>query len=86
MSAADRYGKVTAGVLDLLVEALGAENVLVGDDRKNYARDEAPNTTAVMPDVVVRPDSAALVSKVLRLANERKIPVTPRGAGTGLGW
>ena len=84
MSAADRYGKVTAGVLDLLVEALGAENVLVGDDRKNYARDEAPNTTAVMPDVVVRPDSAALVSKVLRLANERKIPVTPRGAGTGL--
>jgi glycolate oxidase len=84
MSTADRYGKVTADVLESLVAALGQENVLVGDDRMNYSRDEAPNTFPMMPDVVVRPGSAASVSAVLRLANERRIPVTPRGAGTGL--
>ena len=84
MSTADRYGRVTADVLDSLIALVGSENVLVGDNRKNYAKDEAPNTASFMPDVVVRPSSAASVSGVLRLASDRKIPVTPRGAGTGL--
>ena len=39
--------------------------------------------TPVMPDVVVRPDGAELVSSVLKLANERRIPVTPRCAAAG---
>ena len=84
MPTGNQYGRVTPDVVRSLTALLGAENVLLGDDRKNYARDEAPNTTPVMPDVVVRPDSAELVSSVLKLANERRIPVTPRGAGTGL--
>lgn len=37
-----------------------------------------------LPDVVVRPGSAEEVSRVLRLANERRVPVYPRGAGSGL--
>src|ERR1700730_4069212 len=36
-----------------------------------------------LPDVVVRPTTAAQVSQLLRFANEHKIPVTPRGAGYG---
>jgi glycolate oxidase len=36
------------------------------------------------PDVVVRPSSTEQVSRILALANERRIPVLPRGAGTGL--
>ena len=36
-----------------------------------------------LPDVVVFPESTADVAAVLRLANERKIPVTTRGAGYG---
>jgi glycolate oxidase len=35
-------------------------------------------------DVVVRPASADQVSKLLALANESRIPILPRGAGTGL--
>jgi glycolate oxidase len=35
------------------------------------------------PDVVVFPESTAQVSALLRFASERKIPVTPRGAGVG---
>jgi glycolate oxidase len=36
-----------------------------------------------LPDVVVRPTTAAQVSQLLRFANEHKIPVTARGAGYG---
>jgi len=37
-----------------------------------------------MPDVVVRPDGAAQIAEIMRLANRERIPVTPRGAGSGL--
>ena len=37
-----------------------------------------------MPDVVVKPESAQQIADIVKLANEKKIPVTPRGAGSGL--
>ena len=36
------------------------------------------------PDFVVRPQNTEQVSQILRFANEHEIPVTARGAGTGL--
>jgi len=36
-----------------------------------------------LPDAVARPRSTASVAKILRFANQHKIPVTPRGAGHG---
>lgn len=37
-----------------------------------------------MPDAVVRPRNTVQVQKLVALANEYKIPLVPRGAGTGL--
>jgi len=37
-----------------------------------------------MPDCVVRPKSASEVSSILHICNDLEIPVTARGAGTGL--
>src|SRR5512137_1550901 len=37
-----------------------------------------------LPDFVVRPVSTSQVSRILRLCSEQLIPVTARGAGTGL--
>lgn len=37
-----------------------------------------------LPEVVVKPSGATEVSGVIELANRELIPVTPRGAGTGL--
>lgn len=37
-----------------------------------------------LPDVVVFPRNSGEVSKIMRLANKKCIPVTPRGAGTSL--
>ena len=36
-----------------------------------------------LPDVVVHPGSVEEISQIMKLANEKKIPVFPRGAGTG---
>jgi glycolate oxidase len=37
-----------------------------------------------MPEAVVKPETAQQVSQILKLANRERIPVTPRGAGSGL--
>ncbi len=37
-----------------------------------------------LPDVVVFPSNSGEVSKIMQLANKKRIPVTPRGAGTSL--
>jgi len=36
------------------------------------------------PEVVVWPESAAEVSEILKFANQRRIPVTPRSGGSSL--
>ncbi|MBR1973500.1 MAG: FAD-binding oxidoreductase, partial [Candidatus Methanomethylophilaceae archaeon] len=36
------------------------------------------------PDMVVQPTSTEQVSEIMKVATEYKIPVTPRGSGTGL--
>ena len=49
----------------------------------HYAHDETEDLH-YLPDVVVKPGSAEEISKILKICNQYKIPVTPRGAGTGL--
>ncbi len=49
----------------------------------NYAHDETENLH-FLPDIVIKPRSADEISAIMRLCNEHRIPVTPRGAGTGL--
>ena len=51
------------------------------EERWGYAYDATDR--AAMPDLVVFPGSAAEVAAIVRLANEHRFPVTPRGAGTG---
>nr|HRC88267.1 FAD-binding oxidoreductase [Thermoanaerobaculia bacterium] len=50
---------------------------------ERYGRDETEDFH-FLPEAVVLPASSAEVSAVLALARERRLPVTPRGAGTGL--
>jgi glycolate oxidase len=52
---------------------------------KNYSHDESGGEYyAHMPDVVVKVDNADQISKILKFANAEHIPITPRGAGSGL--
>lgn len=72
-------------VLDELIGIVGAANALSGDAvGEDYSHDEALGVHWRLPDVVVRPADATEVSAVLQVANDRRIPVTARGSGTGL--
>jgi glycolate oxidase len=78
-----QYGKVTPEIISQLREIVGEKNIMT-EGMENYARDEAPFPPIHLPDVVVKPEDTASVARILKLANERLIPVTPRGGGTGL--
>lgn len=78
------YGRVTEEIIGRLIGIVGAEQVLHDDEAKDkYGRDETEDLF-FPPDVVVRPADTAEVAAILRLASAERIPVTPRGAGTGL--
>ena len=62
----------------------GEKFVLVDEETlHNYAHDETEDLH-FLPDVVIKPGSAEEISAILKICNQFKIPVTPRGAGTGL--
>jgi len=84
METRSRYGKVTNETLALLSKIVGDRNVLTGGECENYSRDETPKLRPILPEVVVKPEDTGSVAKILTLANERNIPVTPRGGGTGI--
>ncbi|HEX8316433.1 MAG TPA: FAD-binding protein, partial [Flavisolibacter sp.] len=62
----------------------GDKYVLVDEETlHNYAHDETEDLH-FLPDVVIKPGNANEISSILKICNQYKIPVTPRGAGTGL--
>ena len=75
---------VTPDVTDLFERELGRARVLKGPEKlEPYGRDES-GLGRFPPECAVLCESADEVALVLRVAAERKIPVTPRGAGTGM--
>ena len=78
------YPKLAETDIAYLQEVVGEKHVFVGADiSEDYAHDELGEVQA-FPEVLVEPDSAEAVAQVMRYANEKGIPVTTRGAGTGL--
>jgi glycolate oxidase len=52
-------------------------------ERLVYSYDSTPNLQA-MPDAVVSPRNTKEVSEILKICNEYKVPIVPRGSGTNL--
>ena len=74
-----------SSVAELLTRELGAAKVIEpGADRlEDYGRDES-GLGLFPPDCAVLCDTREEVQAVLALALEHKVPVTPRGAGSGM--
>lgn len=74
-----------AALLEAVGQALPAVRVLAeAIDRESYRLDETAYLEAGLPGAVVFPMSTGDVSGLLALASEYRVPVVPRGAGTGL--
>ena len=70
--------------IGLFKKIVGDNYVFADDESLNkYAHDETENLH-FLPDIVIKPRSAKEISQIMVICNQHKIPVTPRGAGTGL--
>jgi len=67
-----------------LGKIVGKDAVLISKEDLNAYSYDGTATWAHMPDVVVLPTTVEQVSQILKLADDNKIPVTPRGAGTNV--
>ncbi len=75
---------MTPDVTDLFERELGRARVLRTAERlEPYGRDES-GLGSFPPECAILAETADEVALVLRLAAEHRIPVTPRGAGTGM--
>jgi glycolate oxidase len=78
------YNQVNNHILKKMVSIVGEKYLITLDgDKEPYSHDETLHHK-FMPAVVVKPGNTAEVSAIMKLANAEKIPLTPRGAGTGL--
>jgi len=75
--------KMTA-IIDRLSKVLGTHKVTADKDILcKYSVDETSDLE-FFPDILVRAETVEDVSNTLKICNEFRVPVTPRGAGTGV--
>lgn len=78
------YNKVSVEIVEKLKGIVGDEYVILDEDSlKLYSKDYTENLS-FNPEVIVKPNTTIQISEILKIANEEKIPVVPRGGGTGL--
>ena len=78
------YNKISKSILKEILFLFGKENVFTDQESLIiYGHDETENLS-YPPEILVKPKDADQVSKIMKLAFENSIPVTPIGARTGL--
>ena len=79
------YHRITKKIIKTFKEIVGEESCF--DDfevRWCYAFGGTIFEREWIPDLVLLPQNSSQISKILKLANQKKIPVTTRGSGTSL--
>jgi glycolate oxidase len=78
------FNKINEDILNLIRNAVGAENVFSDEDSFNkYGHDETEDLK-FLPEVVVKPSDTDAIAALMKICDGHNIPVTPRGGGTGL--
>ena len=75
---------ITPQILEQFKLIVGSEYIFTdADSIEKYGKDETEQLHYA-PQVIVKPRQASEIAQLLKICNEHLIPVTPRGAGTGL--
>lgn len=78
------YKKISEEDLKYFASLCSSENLLNDEESlQKYSRDETEDIS-VKPQLVIKPEKVEQISAILKYCNKHQIPVTPRGAGTGL--
>ena len=84
MDLVEQKRSVTEEELREFRNIVGNEFVILDEEvLKNYSHDETEQLFS-LPSIVIKPRTADEISSIMRICNRNRIPVTPRGAGTGL--
>ena len=75
---------ITADLIVEMQQVCGVDNVFADAETLQFFSHDETEKLSYAPDVVVKPNTTQKVSKILAYCNKHHIPVTPRGAGTGL--
>ena len=82
------YNKITPEIISEISGKIGARSVSADEEKlESYSHDEVPKSAydrKYRAELLVFPESAEDVSEIMKIASRRRVPVTPRGAGTGL--
>lgn len=80
-----KYKTVTSRDVKFLQMVTDESRVFTGQDiNDDYTHDEMMEYGKSLPDAVVEVETTYEVSRILEYAHDKRIPVTPRGSGTGL--
>lgn len=78
------FSSVNQTIIEDLITIVGVEFVFFDKDSlEKYGHDETEDYL-FYPEVVVKPVNSKEIASILKLCNQENIPLTPRGAGTGL--
>jgi len=75
---------LTTQIIQAFKNIIGEKYVLLDEETLQHFSHDETEDLHFLPDVVVKPRTAEEISSILKICNREKIPVTPRGAGTGL--
>jgi len=80
------YNRLTEERMGELQALMAYRHYTVDPERlKVYSHDEVSGEKyRALPEIVLYPETTEEIARIMKWANENRIPVTPRGAGTGL--
>ena len=78
------YQKIDTTIVNLFKQIIDEEDIFLDEENlEKYGRDETEDLV-FKPEIVLKPKTVLQISEIMKLANAHKLPVTVRGAGTGL--
>ena len=79
------YNRITPEIAAQLKAVVGEKRFFEGENiDPNYSHDEMPIYGKYYPEVAVDVESTEEVSEIMKICSANRVPVTCRGAGTGL--
>ncbi|MEY3921315.1 MAG: hypothetical protein RL634_1076 [Bacteroidota bacterium] len=77
-------GSISEDIVNQFKSIVGDSFVILDENLLHpYGHDETEELF-YLPQIALRPSTPQEISSILKICNQHKIPVTPRGAGTGL--
>lgn len=78
------YHRISKEILNRFIEISGQEHVMFDEESLKENSHDQTEDLRFMPEVVIKPSHPEEIASILKICNQERIPVTPRGAGTGL--